>query len=72
MSDITLDQIIEWADTLSPQDQTQLMAHLLDVAKKRHLTSTEKMTLLKAVQIDIDVIEEPSIRREDWYGEDGR
>lgn len=70
--DITLDQIIEWADALSPQDQTQLTAHLLDIATKRHLTVSEKITLLRSVQIDVAVVEEPSIRREDWYGDDGR
>lgn len=59
-------------DGLSPQQQTELTAHLLRTAQKRQLSAQEKMTLLRAAQIDVEVIQEPSIRREDWYDDDGR
>ncbi len=32
----------------------------------------EKLALLRAVQFERPVIEEPSDRREDWYDDDGR
>lgn len=72
MSEITFDDIVQMVDRLSPQEQTLLFAHLLETAQKRQLSVQEKMRLLRAVQIDVAVIEEPSVRREDWYGEDGR
>jgi hypothetical protein len=72
MADITLEQIVELVDRLTPQEQTQLTTHLLESARKRQLSIQEKMSLLRAAQIEVEVITEPSIRREDWYDEDGR
>ena len=72
MADIPFEKIVELVDRLTPQEQTRLTTHLLEVARKRQLSVREKMDLLRAAQIDVDVIEEPSIRREDWYGDDGR
>lgn len=51
---------------------TQLTTHLLESAQKRQLSVDEKMRLLRSVQISAEVNEEPSVRREDWYGDDGR
>jgi hypothetical protein len=70
--DVTLEQVVELADRLSPLEQTQLTAHLLEAARKRQLSVQEKMSLLREAQFDVRVIEEPSVRREDWYNEDGR
>lgn len=72
MVDLTFERIVELVDRLTPQEQTQLTTHLLQTARKRQLSVHEKMNLLRAAQIDVAVIEEPSIRREDWYGDDGR
>lgn len=72
MADLTFEKIVELVDRLTPQEQTQLTAYLLETARKRQLSVQEKMNLLRATQIDVDVVEEPSVRREDWYGEDGR
>ncbi len=72
MTDITLEQVIELADQLSPVDQTRLTAHLLTAARQRQLTAQEKIALLRSIQIDVEVLEAPSVRREDWYGDDGR
>ena len=72
MNTTTLEEIIALVDTLTPIEQTQLTAHLIEVARSRQLSVSEKMTLLRAAQIDVEVIHEPSIRREDWYGDDGR
>ncbi|NJL55706.1 hypothetical protein HC928_11245 [bacterium] len=72
MADLTFEKIVELVDRLTPQEQAQLTAHLLETARKRQLSVQEKMKLLRAAQIDVAVVEEPSVRREDWYGEDGR
>ena len=72
MADITFEEIVDLVDRLSPIEQTQLTTHLLESAQKRQLSVDEKMRLLRSVQIDAEVNEEPSIRREDWYGDDGR
>jgi hypothetical protein len=72
MTEITFAEIVALVDQLSPQDQTSLTAYLLDAARKRKLSADEKMKLLRSIQIDAEVLEEPSIRREDWYGDDGR
>lgn len=72
MADLTFEKIVELVDRLTPQEQTQLTAHLLETARKRQLSVQEKMKLLRAAQIDVAVVEEPSVRREDWYGDDGR
>lgn len=72
MTDIPFEKIVELVDHLTPQEQTELTTHLLAAARNRQLSVQEKMKLLRAAQIDVDVIEEPSIRREDWYSADGR
>lgn len=72
MTSVTYEQVVELVDQLPPHEQTQLVSHLLEMARARPLTSDEKMRLLRAVQIDVKVLCEPSIRREDWYNDDGR
>lgn len=72
MADISFDELVELVDQLTPLEQTQLTTHLLDRARQRQLSVEEKMTLLRAVQIDVEVRQEPSARREDWYEHDGR
>lgn len=72
MMNISFDEIVELVDQLTPQEQAQLTSHLLARARKRYLSLDEKMTLLRAAQIDVEVNQEPSVRREDWYGDDGR
>jgi hypothetical protein len=70
--DVDYESVLALVDQLSPTEQTQLTAHLLEMAQKRTLSAGEKMRLLRSVQVRAVVIEEPSVRREDWYGEDGR
>ena len=67
MSSITYERVVELVDQLPPHEQTQLVSYLLKMARARPLTSDEKMRLLRAAQIDVKVLDEPSTRREDWY-----
>lgn len=45
---------------------------LIQVAKYRTLSAKEKIFLLDAAKIDVPIKKMPSMRREDWYGDDGR
>lgn len=72
MVDVTFEKVLELAEYLTPSEQTRLTVHLLKSAQKRKLSVNEKMSLLRAAQIDVEVIQEPSVQREDWYSEDGR
>lgn len=70
---INYEQLVDLVEQLSEEQQSKLIDHILDERKrKRPLTAREKIQLLRAAQIDVEVLEEPSIRREDWYGDDGR
>jgi hypothetical protein len=72
MADMTFEKIVELVDQLSPHEQTALTTHLLELARQRELSAQEKMKLLRAAQIDVKVNIEPSVRRQDWYDDDGR
>lgn len=69
---VTLQEVIALAEKLPPQDQTALLAHLLRISNQRELTVEEKKALLQASVVDIPLGENFSLRREDWYGDDGR
>ena len=71
MANITFDELVELVDQLSSDDQIALMEHLQQRAKQRVLSVDEKMRLLRAVQLRIEVNQEPSIHREDWYDDEG-
>ena len=46
--------------------------HLLgELAKRRPLTTRERILMLHASVIDTPVVKDPSDRREDWYEYDG-
>ena len=45
---------------------------LMRIGKQRQLTLAEQFRLVDAVRLDWKVKEEPSVRRADWYGDDGR
>jgi hypothetical protein len=71
--DIEYDKLVELVKQLPDAQQKDLIAQLLsEQAQKRPLTVEEKIQLLDAAKLDSAVNEEPSVRREDWYGDDGR
>ncbi len=66
-------QVVELVEQLSEEQQKELIARLLTQrAHRRPLTADEKIQLLDAAKLHNSVNETPSIRREDWYGDDGR
>lgn len=74
---IRYEQLVELVDQLSEEQQQDLMKRLLrrDMtrhAQQRPLTVEEKLRLLDAIKLDVAINEEPSIRRVDWYDDEGR
>jgi PIN domain nuclease of toxin-antitoxin system len=70
---IRYEQLVELVEQLSEEHQKDLMKRLLArQAQQRPLTVEEKRKLLDAVKLNVAVNEEPSNRRVDWYGDDGR
>ena len=67
------EQLIELVEQLSAEQQNDLIARLLTrQAQQRPLSVDEKIRLLDAMKLDVAIREEPSVRRVDWYGDDGR
>lgn len=70
---IEYEQLLELVEQLSEEQQRDLTKRLLArQAQQRPLTIEEKLKLLDAVKLDVAINEEPSVRREDWYDDDGR
>ncbi len=70
---IRYEQLVELVEQLSEEQQKDLIKRLLTrQAQQRPLTVEEKLKLLDAVKLNVAVNEEPSIRRVDWYNDDGR
>ena len=58
---------------LGKQHDNELIARLLTrISTHRKLTVDETLRLFDAVAVDVTVKEMPSVRRADWYGDDGR
>ena len=70
---IQYEQLAELVEQLSEEQQKDLIKRMLTrQARQRPLTVEEKLKLLDAAKLDVAIREEPSIRRVDWYGDDGR
>ena len=58
---------------LSEREIEDRVREIHAAAKKRPLTPDEKIFLLDTAKITtVRIKNEPSVRREDWYGDDGR
>jgi hypothetical protein len=70
---IEYDKLVELVDQLNEDQQRELVVHVLTQrSRQRVLTTEEKIQLLDAAKLTNAIREEPSIRRTDWYGDDGR
>lgn len=70
---IDYEQLVELVEQLSEEQQKELIGRLLTQrAQQRPLTAEEKIQLFDAAKIHNAVNITPSIRREDWCGDDGR
>ncbi|MCB9455244.1 MAG: hypothetical protein H6671_04565 [Anaerolineaceae bacterium] len=70
---VQYEQLVELVEQLSEEQQNDLIARLLTLqAEHRTLTVEEKIKLLDAIKLNVAINEEPSVRRVDWYDDDGR
>lgn len=66
-------RISELTEEVTKSYDNDLVARLLmRVGKQRKLTLEEQFRLADAVTLEWKVLNEPSLRRADWYGDDGR
>ncbi len=69
---IDYEKLVELVEQLPSEQQQALLVRLLETSKKRQLSKEEKKALFHASILSVPVNEAPSIRREDWYDDDGR
>lgn len=70
---IEYEQVVELVKQLSNEQQNDLIIRLLShQAKQRNLSVVERLRLLDLSVVNIEVVENPSVNRTDWYGDDGR
>lgn len=72
MSTMSFDQILHAVQKLTPQEQDALIHHLQEHTRRQRLSADEKMALLRSAQLHVRVNQEPSVRRVDWYDDNGR
>ena len=66
-------RVKELAAEITKKHDNDLVARLLiRVANHRPLSAPEKIRLSYAAMINVTVVNQPSLRRSDWYGDDGR
>ncbi len=69
---IDYSELVELVEQLSEEQQKDLITQILTQrARHRSLTSEEKIQLLDAAKLHNPVNESPSIRRVDWYDDNG-
>ena len=70
---ISYDTLRELVKQLPIDEREQLLTELLrETAASRSLTKHEKLALLNTMKLSHKILNSPSVRREDWYGDDGR
>jgi hypothetical protein len=69
---LSYETLLDLIEQLPVDQKRDLLMRLLEDARNRVLSKEEKQALYHASILSIPIKEEPSIRREDWYGDDGR
>lgn len=65
-------QLNEWSEELYKEyDNILIMRLFTRVAKYRPLSLSEKLRLDDAAKLEREIVNQPSVRRKDWYAEDG-
>jgi hypothetical protein len=70
---IEYEQVVRLVEQLPAEQQEALLTVILrQRARQRPLTPEEKIRLVDAAKLDNPINVPPSVRRQDWYGDDGR
>lgn len=64
---IPFETLVSLVEQLPDDQKLTLIERVQTHTDASTLSAAEKMTRLKSIQYDVTVIQEPSIRREDWY-----
>jgi hypothetical protein len=67
---ISYHTLLELVDQLTDAQREALLAHLKSTTGQ--MSADERIAMFRAGMMNNPVNEEPSVRREDWYGDDGR
>ncbi len=70
--DIPYETLLKLVEQLPDEQKRDLLRHLAQTVQQRNSSADEWMRLLRSAQIDAPIAEVPSLRREDWYDDDGR
>ena len=70
---MTLNEILEQAKQLSPAERRELLQQLQALDEANTTEADQWIAQFEAAVIrHVEINEAPSIRRKDWYGDDGR
>jgi len=69
---IPYEKLVELVEQLPEEQQQALLERLLAGKQASALTKAERLAAYHASIMSVPLREEPSIRREDWYDDDGR
>ncbi len=72
MNAVSYAEVVRMAEQLTPDEQKALFEYLKRVVHQRELSQEEWEALFDSLKIDQPVNSTYSMRREDWYGDDGR
>jgi hypothetical protein len=68
----TYAEVIKLVDQLTLTEQRALVEYLQEQAKEKLLSSEQWNMLFDSLKTEIPLGDSFSLRREDWYGDDGR
>ncbi|HLY24896.1 MAG TPA: hypothetical protein VKQ72_01060 [Aggregatilineales bacterium] len=69
---IPFETLVSLVEQLPESEKKNLIERVKVHATASELSPEQKIALFESMAIDAEVIEVPSVRREDWYGDDGR
>jgi len=64
--------LVDLVEQLPESQKQALIRRLQSHHQEQPITAAEKIARLESMVIDSEVIEVPSVHREDWYDDDGR
>lgn len=69
---IPYETLVDLVEQLSTEQQQDLLMRLADNTQDRQLSKEERKALYHASIMRVPILDTPSVRRQDWYGDDGR
>lgn len=71
-ANLSLQEVLALAEQLSEAEQRTLVTRLQEHIQRQRLSNDEWIALFDSMKVSIPPGENFSLRREDWYGDDGR